>query len=101
MSSYILEESLVSYDMVIKYKPSLIAAAAVLIGRHAVGRHNWSPTLLKYSVYREEEIISIAREMIAARNALSTLYPGLDALKSKYSRNGKFRDVINKLPTKI
>ncbi|KAL7523847.1 hypothetical protein ACHAXR_001363, partial [Thalassiosira sp. AJA248-18] len=74
LSSYILEESLLSYDM-IKYKPSQLAAAAVLIGRHSVGRNNWSPTLLKYSDYREEDVIGVARDMLAAKNSL---WPGLD-----------------------
>ncbi|KAL3771456.1 hypothetical protein ACHAW5_000111 [Stephanodiscus triporus] len=48
-----------------KYKPSQLAAAAVLIGRKAIGRNIWSPTLLKYSDYREEDVIPVARDVIA------------------------------------
>ena len=81
------EESLLSYDM-IKYKPSQLATVAVLIERHAVGRNNWSPTLLKYSEYREEDIIPVARAMIAANNDLP---PGLVSSKNKYSRSSKFK----------
>ena len=35
LSSYMLEKSLLGYGM-IKYKPSQLATAAVLVGRHAV-----------------------------------------------------------------
>ena len=87
LSSYILEESLLSYDM-IKYKPSQLAAAAVLIARNAVGRNNWSPNLLKYSEYREEDVILVARDMIAAKNALP---PELVSFKNKYSCSSKFK----------
>ena len=98
LCSFILEESLLSYDMIIKYKPSQLAAAAILIGRHAVGRNKWSPTLLRYSEYREEAIIPVARDMIAAKNALS---PGLDSLKKKYSHARKFKAANISLPSDI
>lgn len=97
LSSYILEESLLSYDM-IKYKPSQLAAAAILIARRAIGRNAWSPTLLKYSGYREEDILPVARAMIAAKNALA---PGLVALKNKYRRSSYFRASTLALPSNI
>ena len=86
LASYILEESLLSYRLCVTYKPSQLAAAAILIGRHAIGRELWSPTLLKYSGYREEEVLPVAKEMLAAKKALS---PGLKALAKKYSRGSK------------
>ena len=97
LSSYILEESLLSYDM-IKYKPSQLAAAAVLIARNDVGRNNWSPNLLKYSLYRKEDVIPVARDMIAVKNDLPL---GLVSLKNKYSRSSKFKAANITLPSEI
>ena len=97
LSSYILEESLLSYDM-IKYKPSQLAAAAVLIARNTVDCNNWSPNLLKYSLYREEDVIPVARDMIAVKNALPS---GLVSLKNKYSRSSKFDAANITLPSEI
>jgi cyclin B len=62
--SYIAECTLHSYGMMTRFKPSQLAAAAVLIGRKALGRNAWSPTLLKYSDYRREDITPVAKLMI-------------------------------------
>ena len=98
LSSFILEQSLLSYDLVTTYKPSELAAAAVLLGRSAIDRNSWSPTLLKYTQYREEDVKPVARAMLAANNAQ---YPGLHALKSKYSRSSKNRAASIGLPSSI
>ncbi|KAL9179791.1 hypothetical protein ACHAXT_007761 [Thalassiosira profunda] len=98
LSSFILEQSLLSYDLVSTYKPSELAAAAVLLGRSAIDRNSWSPTLLKYTQYREEDVKPVARAMLAANNAQ---YPGLHALKSKYSRSSKHRAASIELPSSL
>ena len=67
LASYIIEGSLLSYDMIKKYKPSQLAAAAILIARDAVGRNPWSPTLLKCSEYREEDVLPVSHDMLAAK----------------------------------
>lgn len=95
LSSYILEESLLSYDLTTKYKPSQLVAAAILIGRKAIGRNLWSPTLLKYSDYCEEDVIPVARAMLTRKIALC---PQLRAIEKKYSRS-RFLDIT--LPSKI
>ena len=51
---------MLSYGMLTRFKPSQLAAAAVLIGRKALGRNAWSPTLLKYSDYRREDVTPVA-----------------------------------------
>ena len=81
LTQFILETSLYSYELVTKYSPSQLAAAAVLIGRKAVGRNSWSPTLLKYTEYREEDIKPIARVMLAEKKSLRS---SLTAVKQKY-----------------
>ncbi|KAL7523883.1 hypothetical protein ACHAWF_000721, partial [Thalassiosira exigua] len=68
--TYIAEEAMLSYQLQVTYKPSLLAAAAILIGRHVVNRESkWTPTLLRYSGYREDEVIPVAKEMLAAKKA--------------------------------
>lgn len=81
LTQFILETSLYGYELVTKYSPSQLAAAAVLIGRKAVGRNSWSPTLLKYTQYREEDIKPIARVMLAEKKSLRS---SLTAVKQKY-----------------
>jgi cyclin B len=56
MACYLSERSLQEYSMV-KYLPSTIAAAAVLIARKSLNRQSaWSPTLLKYTKYDEPDL---------------------------------------------
>lgn len=84
MSTYILELSMLSIKF-IDYLPSELAAAAVMIARRSADRNLWSPTLLHYSGYTEEEILPVAREMIKA----TTKYPDLTSAKRKYSSERK------------
>lgn len=81
LSCYILDGTLQSYNL-LHYLPSQLAAAAVLIARKTVGRNAWSPTLLKYASYREEDIIPVARAVIAEKKSAS---PELRAVNKKYS----------------
>lgn len=88
LTSFILEESLFSLELATKWKPSQLAAASLMIGRHAVGRHKWSPTLLAYSEYREEDIIPVARHMIEAKKNFD--WSNLRSVHKKYSGSRKF-----------
>ena len=62
----------------------LVAAAAVFISRRVVGRNGWSPTLLHYSDYVEEEIIPVARKLLVAKKNADH---ELRAVEKKYSSN--------------
>ena len=86
MCTYILELSMLSIHF-IDYLPSELAAAAVMIARRSADRNLWSPTLLHYSGYTEEEILPVAREMIKA----ATKYPDLTSAKRKYSSERKLK----------
>jgi len=94
ISCYILDETLLSYGLQIQYLPSQLAAAAVFIARRMVNRCPWSPTLLKYTSYMEEEIVPIARTILAEKknSSLKNLY----STKRKYSssRYGNVADNI-------
>ena len=87
MSCYVLEASLLSYSL-LQYFPSQLAAAAVLIARSSTERNPWSPTLLRYTGYYEEDIKPIARDVL---NQKSCLDPNLKSVDSKYGtkRNGR------------
>lgn len=81
LSCYILDSTLQSYDL-LRYLPSQLAAAAVFIARRTVGRNAWSPTLLRYAEYCEEEIITVARDVLREKSIAN---PELRAVNKKYS----------------
>lgn len=81
LSCFILDGTLQSYNM-LHYLPSQLAAAAVFIARRTVGRNAWSPTLLKYAQYREEDIKPVARAVLAEKSDSS---PELRAVNKKYT----------------
>lgn len=62
LACYLAERSLQEFSM-IKYLPSVIAATAVLIARKTLKRHSWSPTLLLYTKYDEDDLALCAADM--------------------------------------
>jgi len=92
LSCYILDGTLQS-NKLFNYLPSQLAAAAVLIARRCVGRNSWSPTLLKYAKYCEEEIVPVARAILAEKGSTST---ELRAVVKKYtsSRYGSVANIV-------
>lgn len=81
LSCFILDGTLQSYNM-LHYLPSQLAAAAVFIARRTVGRNAWSPTLLKYAQYREEDVRPVALAVLAEKSDSST---ELRAVNKKYT----------------
>ena len=81
LSCFILDGTLQSYNM-LHYLPSQLAAAAVFIARRTVGRNAWSPTLLKYAQYREEDVKPVARAVLAEKSDSPT---ELKAVNKKYT----------------
>uniref|UniRef100_A0A7S3Q0F9 Cyclin N-terminal domain-containing protein n=2 Tax=Chaetoceros debilis TaxID=122233 RepID=A0A7S3Q0F9_9STRA len=80
LSCYILDGTLQSYNL-LHFLPSQLAAASVLIARKAVGRNAWSPTLLKYATYCEEDITPVARAILAEKTSSTQ---ELRAVNKKY-----------------
>ena len=80
-SCLLLDGSLSSYTL-LHFQPSQLAAAAVLLARRAAGRNAWSPTLLAYTGYCEEDVLPVARALLAEKNATA---PELRAVHKKYS----------------
>jgi G2/mitotic-specific cyclin-B, other len=81
LSCCVLDGTLQSYSL-LDYLPSQLAAGAVYLARRSLGRNGWSPTLLKYSLYCEEEVIPVARAILAAKDAAN---PQLNAVNKKYT----------------
>jgi len=81
LACYILDGTLQSYKL-LQFLPSQLAAAAVLIARSHSGRHPWSPTLLKYARYCEEDVVPVARAVLAEKEAAGE---DLRAVNKKYS----------------
>jgi cyclin B len=82
LSNYVLDGTLQSYYL-LSFLPSQLAAASVFISRKTVGEDAWCTTLLKNSRYREEEVLSVARAVVAVKTYCSA---GLFAVKRKYGR---------------
>jgi hypothetical protein len=62
LACYLTERSLQEYG-ILRFSPSKIAAAAVFVARKSLKRHPWSPTLVKYTNYDEDELIGCVDEM--------------------------------------
>lgn len=90
LSCYILDGTLQSYNL-LHYLPSQLAAAAVMIARRTVGRNAWSPTLLHYANYCEEDIAPVARAILAEKASTS---PELRAVTKKYT-SSRYGGVAN------
>jgi G2/mitotic-specific cyclin-B, other len=82
LTCYLAERSLQEYCM-LEYCPSVIAATSVLIARKSLKRHAWSPTLVKYTNYDEDDLEECAEQMdIYIDNDSGTR----EAVKLKYSK---------------
>ena len=81
LSCYVLDGCLQSFQLM-NYLPSQLAAAAVYIARRSAGRNAWSPTLLKYAQYCEEDIIPVAKAVMESKNSAAS---DLRAVNKKYS----------------
>ena len=88
LANYLIERTLQELDM-LKYKPSMIAAAAIYIANEKMGRTPWPTLLEEYSDYKEEEIKDCIEDILALVNNTTT---SLKSVKKKYS-SSKFQRV--------
>ena len=92
LSCYILDGTLLSYDL-LRFRPSQLTAAAVFVARKTVGRNPWSPTLGEYADYDHHEAADVARVVLKDRDA-----PHLNlestAIRKKYA-NIRYGSVAN------
>jgi cyclin B len=86
LAKYLMELTIVDYDMV-HMRPSEIAAAALCLSIALLGGGEWSDTLVHYSKYEESHLKDIMRHMahLATRAGVGKL----TAIKTKY-QSSKF-----------
>lgn len=86
LAKYLMELTIVDYDMV-HMRPSQIAAAALCLSVALLGGGEWSDTLVHYSKYEESQLRDTMRHMahLATRSGLGKL----TAIKTKY-QSSKF-----------
>ena len=82
LSNYVLDGTLQSYYL-LKFLPSQLAAAAVFISRKTLGEDAWCPELVRHALYCEEDVLPVARAVIAVKVYCSA---GLFAVERKYGR---------------
>lgn len=63
VAKYFMEIALVDHRL-IEHPPSLVAAAAVWMAREVLERGPWTPTLVHYSTYAENELLGTAEIML-------------------------------------
>jgi len=86
LACFLLDGTLLSLEtLTCNWRPSQLAAAAILLARRQLGRHNWSPTLVAYSQYREEDVLPVARSLLQNKHKLEENRE-LMALAKKYSK---------------
>lgn len=83
LARYILEMSLMEYDL-IEEKDSLLAAAALLLAlRMKKNNIGWSITLEFYSGYQEAELLSLMNRLNAVISP--PFHPNIKTIRNKYS----------------
>lgn len=86
LACFLLDGTLLSLEkLTCLWRPSELAAAAILLARRQLGRHNWSPTLVTYSLYREEDVLPVASALLKNKHRLDQNRE-LQALAKKYSK---------------
>ena len=81
LSTMILDETLLCYNL-LEYIPSQLAAATIALARNSVGRNIWSPTLLRYAYYSQEEVTPVARAILSQKSEIPV---DLRSVFKKYS----------------
>ncbi|KAM8973094.1 G2/mitotic-specific cyclin-B2 isoform 2-T2 [Pelodytes ibericus] len=62
LAKYLMELTLIDYDMV-HFHPSEIAAAALCLSKKVLGQGTWGPTQHHYTGYTEEDLLLIMKHM--------------------------------------
>lgn len=83
LANYLVELTLQEYKM-LKYVPSLIAAAATYLALKTMGQNPWTSELLQHAAYSEAAIMPCVKDMNALhKNAVTN---NLQAVRKKYGQ---------------
>jgi len=83
LAQYLLELSLVEYNM-LKYGPSHMAAASILLSNKLLQTPSWTPTLVKQTQMTEAMLRECAREMCVLLESTET--SSKQAVRKKFSQ---------------
>jgi cyclin B len=83
LAQYLLELTLVDYKM-IKYAPSHLAAAAILLSNKLLGRPAWTPAAVRHTRFTESMLRECAKEMCYDLEMAEQSQ--LQAVRKKYSQ---------------
>jgi len=85
LSCFVLDGTLVSSGLLLRYLPSQLAAAAVYVARKTAGRKKgWSPTLTECTRYGEEDVLPVARAVLADRALMAVEWRAVDKKYMKH-----------------
>nr|ADP06655.1 cyclin B [Haliotis diversicolor supertexta] len=89
LAKYLMELTIVEYDMV-QYLPSQIAAAALCLSMKVLDSSQWNDTLSHYSTYTEKDLLPIQQKL--AHLVVKAENSKLTAVRTKYS-SSKFMKI--------
>ncbi|XP_014665012.1 PREDICTED: G2/mitotic-specific cyclin-A-like [Priapulus caudatus] len=96
LAMYLSELTLLNAEVFLKYLPSTIGAAAMMLANHAMGREPWPMDVQMFSGYQVEQLQPLLQDMQRAwSNAASS---GQQAICDKY-KNSKNNGVASLLPS--
>lgn len=82
LSEYLCELSVIDFDLSVKFLPSMIAAASILLANIVLNIPAWSKTLEHYTAFKAEELCQCAKSIGAIYKETSTLQQ--QTIQSKY-----------------
>ncbi|WVF69832.1 hypothetical protein IAT40_004611 [Kwoniella sp. CBS 6097] len=82
VAKYLVEISCVDHRL-LKYKPSMLSAAAMWLARLCLDRGEWTPNLVHYSNYSQDELLECAQVMLD--NVLDPEYNDTSSFYKKYA----------------
>jgi len=82
LSQYLAELTLISTEIYLSYRPSMIAASSVLVANCTLELQPWTPTLQYYSGYTIKELAECANDIRRFFHSASTLQQ--QAVQQKY-----------------
>jgi len=96
LASYLCELTLLEYSFY-THKPLLVCAACILVARVILGHTAWTKTLAKHSNCKQDQLRTIAAEVILMHRAAQT--SPFQSVREKYAKN-RLRNVsaIKALP---
>jgi hypothetical protein len=90
LSCYILDSTLQS-NQLLTYTPSQLASAAVSIARQTAGHSSWSPALLQFTNYCEDEVAPVARAVLSEKLSTSPKFCAVVKKHSSFNASGHFQ----------